>query len=84
MYRIFDRFLEILVETRPRPRPRPRPRQFRSDPAPAPAPAKYWTRSVHRYKIPELVPQASVQYPNDNPSAVSLSHTVRSPSHQSE
>ena len=76
MYRIFDRFLEILVGTQPR------SRQFRSDPAPAPA--KYWTRSVHRYKIPELVPQASVQYPNDNPSAVSLSHTVRSPSHQSE
>ena len=47
MYRIFYKFLEILVGTRPR--PRPRPRQFRSDPAPAPAPApaKYWTRSVH-------------------------------------
>ena len=43
MYRIFYKFLEILVGTRPR----PRPRQFRSDPAPAPAPAKYWTRSVH-------------------------------------
>ena len=43
MYRIFYRFLEILVETRPR----PRPRQFRSDPAPA----KYWTRSVHRLRV---------------------------------